>query len=260
MKIRNLQNIPRKPRTKKLFIPDSPDELLLEADLSQAEGMVVAWYAEETRLIEKYKAGEDVHSFVGSIILERPISKKNKQERQMAKTVVHASNYDTSPGKITEIVLDELEVVMSKKQAERCQNIYFQNFPRIRSVFQAGIRKELESNLRILRTPVGFERKFWAPWGPELFRQAYSHYPQNVVAYVTNQGVIRISESPYSNMLLAQVHDSMLLSVPKDRLEEVAKAVKEAMTSSVLIKGRELVIPVELKVGVSWGEMEEYKV
>jgi len=216
MQIRNLQNIPREKRIRRLFIPNANDEILIEGDLSQAEGMVVAWYAQDRMLMKLYKEGKDVHSHVGTIVLEKPISKENKDERQLAKRVVHASNYGTSPQKVTEIILKELDQVISLKDAKRVQNIYFQNFPRIRTHFQGGIEKELDRDNRVLVTPNGFVRKFYTPWGHELFRAAYAHYPQNVVAYVTNCGVNYIRfQTKFGDNLYTQTHDSIALSVKK---------------------------------------------
>jgi len=258
MLIRNLQNIPREKRIRRLFIPNNENEILIEADLSQAEGMVVAWYAQEKTLMKLYRDGKDVHSYVGSIILEKKITKENKDERQLAKRVVHASNYGTSPQKVTEVVLKELEQVISLQNARRTQNIYFQNFPRIRSYFQRGIEQELASNNRVLVTPTGFVRKFYTPKGHELYRAAYAHYPQNVVAYVTNSGVNYIRfQTRFGGNLYTQTHDSIAISVDQKDREEAIGMLKQALTLPISIKGEELVIPVDIKIGPNLGDLHE---
>lgn len=256
-KITNTQNVPRDPKIKNLIIPYRPGEILVEGDLSQAEGMVVAWKAEETTLMELYSKGADVHSFVGSIIMERPITKANKVERTVSKRIVHGSNYGMSQNKISEVLLNEAEIVISPADCKRKQNIYFQNFPRIRSVFHAEIERELREKLRMLETPNGWKRKFFNPWGGELMRQAYAHYPQNTVACVTNKGLINLTQWGWKEKIYAQVHDSILLSVPKSQKDHAVQVLRKAMTQTIMIKGRPLTIPVDVKVGERWGEMED---
>lgn len=259
-RITNTQNVPRDPKIKNLIVPLRPGEMLVEGDLSQAEGMVVAWKAEELTLIDLYEKGADVHSFVGSIVMEKPITKKNKVERTVSKRIVHGSNYGMSHNKVAEVLLNEANIVISPKECKRRQNIYFQNFPRIRSVYHAEIERELREHLRILETPNGWKRKFYSPWGGELLRQAYAHYPQNTVAVITNEGLIRLTSWGWGEQIYAQVHDSILLTVPKKRVDHAARTLKKAMTQTITIKGRPLTIPVEVKVGPRWGEMEDYNV
>ena len=259
MKIYNLQNVPREKRIKRLFIPNNEDEVLLEGDLSQAEGMVVAWYAQEKTLMEKYLRGEDVHSFVGTIVLEKKITKENKQERDMAKRIVHGANYGMKPMKIGEILLNEMGIVEEPKKLQRAQNIYFQNFPRIKTNFHGGIQNELRTQLRVIKTPVGFERKFYTPWGDSLFREAYAFYPQNIVAYITNQALVKIWGMGEGDRVLAQGHDAILMSVLRERLKEYVKILEHSIKYTINIKGTPLTIPVEFKAGENWGDMKEVK-
>ena len=255
----NAQNFPRDPRIRKLVIPNREDEVLLEGDLSQAESMIVAWYAQERTLMEKYRNREDVHSFTGSIIMERPITKADKLERTFAKRIVHGSNYNMQPPKIVEILLKEMCIAMEVSKARRMQMIYFQNFPRIRTGYHMGIQQELRDNNRIIRTPVGFARKFYSPMGDELFREAYAFYPQNIVAFITNQAILKLYGMGFGKMVVAQIHDSILMSVPQNQLTTIASSLNTAMTYPIAIKGQELVIPVDLKAGKNWGEMEDLK-
>jgi len=91
----NLQNWPREPRIKRLLIPREGYRFI-EADLSQAEARVVAWYAQEERLIQLYESNADIHSHVATIMFGKPV-KKGMIERQCGKTIGHASNYGMGP-------------------------------------------------------------------------------------------------------------------------------------------------------------------
>ncbi len=262
--ITNTQNVPRDPKIKNLFIPLRDGEVLLEGDLSQAEARIVAYKAEERTLIQLFERGEKVHEYVASIIFQKKVNKKEDPlSYQVGKTIAHASNYGTSPQKIAQILLNETGTAVDVNECRLRQNVYFQNFPRIKSVFQAEIKHELETKMRKLYTPIGFggwSRKFNSAFGDELLRAAYAHYPQNIVAFVTNQAIVKLSKFGWEKNVYAQVHDSVLMTVPKERVDTMARILKQAMSYELEIKGKKFIIPVELKTGKRWGEMEDLHV
>jgi len=258
MSVINAQNWPRDKRYRRLVIPRNPGEVLVEADLSQAESMIVAWKAKERTLMNKYRNKDDVHSFVASIVMSKEINKEqNKEERTIAKRIVHGSNYGMQPQKIVEVLIKEMCLAYPLDRAKKAQIAYFQNFPRIRTGYHASIENELRTKNRIVKTPVGLERKFYTPLGPELFRKAYAYYPQTIVAYITNNGINTIARTDFRDSLVMQVHDSIILSVPKEKSEEAAKLLQLVLTYPLFIEGEELIIPVDVSIGENWGAMKE---
>lgn len=257
MKIRNLQNVPREKRIKNLFAPKTEDELLIEADFSQAEGMVVAWKARDKKLIELYESGADVHSEVGSIVMEMKVSKETKEARDISKVVVHGSNYGGSFNFIINKLLNDTGLVISPAEAKRRQNIYYQNFPSIQNNYQREIREELKQNFNWLKTPVGFKRQFWGILGDNLYRSAYAFYAQNTIAYITNKSIVDLRDRGMQKYMLAQIHDAILFSVPKKEVGSVSEVIRECMTQKVVIEEKELIVPIELEIGERWGQMKE---
>lgn len=83
----NLQNVPEDLRI--LFLADE-GKTLINADLSQAEARVVAHLAGETRLIEIFDRGGDIHRKNAANIFNKLESEVTSEERQLAKRVVHA--------------------------------------------------------------------------------------------------------------------------------------------------------------------------
>lgn len=257
MEIINAQNFPRDPKYRRLVLPYRDGEILVEADLSQAESMIVAWLSNETALMNKYKRGEDVHSYVASIIMEKKITKANKEERTVAKRIVHGSNYGMKPRKICEVLMKELCKTFPLKKAIRAQSIYFQNFSRIRSGYHRYIQDLLRDNRKIITTPTGFERQFWQPWGDELFRKAYAHYAQNIVAFITNNAINRLQKTKWRETIMMQNHDAVLLSVPRPMKAESITVLKQALHYPIVVGKEELVIPTEVKTGLNWGDMHD---
>jgi hypothetical protein len=62
--------------------------------------------------------------------------------------------------------------------------------------------------------------------------------------------------------ILGQVHDSVLIQYPIDRIEHMAEAcvqIKKYLEIPITIGGREFTIPTDVKIGKDWGEMLEVK-
>ena len=81
----NLQNIGRG-KLRHCFVPDEGNRLVV-ADYSQVELRVAAVIANEERMIEAYKNGEDLHRQTASIVLGKTSADITKEDRQLAKAV-----------------------------------------------------------------------------------------------------------------------------------------------------------------------------
>jgi len=233
----NLQNWTEQLR--KIFIPDE-GMIFVEADLSQAEARVVAWEAQDDLFKEFFTREKDVHQEVANFI---------GVERVLAKKLVHGIHYGMQSRTLA------THVGCSVAQAELYRQKYFKLFPSVQR-WQNHIRAVIQSS-RVLYTPLGRKRIFYGRMGEQVFNEGLSAIPQSVVADVTNMGMINLHSTGYD--ILTQNHDSVLLQVPVETLEEELLKIKDKMTIPITIHGRELVIPVELKVGKNWGDMEKRK-
>ena len=242
----NLQNVPHGiPR--QVIVPD-PGNVFVGADLSQAEARVVAWLAQDERMIEVFESGGDIHKRNASFIFGKPEAEVTPEERYLAKRVVHASNYGMGPRKFAQIA------EISEKQAEELLERYFATFPRIREW-----HREVEQTIRRTRTlvnPFGRRRTFYDRIGPELFREAYAYIPQSTVADQLHRATLEIyARLPEGARIALQVHDSIVVECRAEQVELVKQIVKEALERPIVIKGRPLVIPAEVKVGSNWDEV-----
>ena len=66
---------------------------LIGADYSAIEARVVAWLAGEEKVLERFRAGEDVYVFAAAGIYKIPISKVTKAQRLIGKVAVLALGY-----------------------------------------------------------------------------------------------------------------------------------------------------------------------
>lgn len=246
----NLQNIPNG-RIKELFLADEGC-VLINADLSQAEARVVAYLADETRLIKVFEEGGDIHRRNASNVFSKKESEVSSEERELAKRVVHASNYGMGPRTFA------ATAGIAESRAKQLLNIYFATYPRIK-VWHMQIRSQLQRGNRVLTTPMGRKRVFFNRFDDSLFKEALAYIPQSTVADILNAG---FRDCVYSGMdVRLQIHDAIVVNVVNNPeiIRLTIRSMKEKLERPIQIKGKTLIIPADFKVGVNWGEMQKWK-
>ena len=266
----NLQNIAEKNRF--IFVAD-PGMELVYADLEQAESRCVAYLAADEKYIEAHVVG-DVHTYVSRLIWpELPWTGDLRRDKEIAerpapfdpdhsyryncKRIQHGSNYGLTPHGIAQLAHIPIAA------ADAAQGAYFDNFPGI-PAWQKFVVAELERT-HTITTPLARRRQFFGRhWDKHVQRQAIAFIPQSMVADILNVALWRAWEEldtflgprpcvsdPNRLWLLAQVHDA-ILAERREGDEEVVARLLELMQVPVLIGGRTMVIPADVKIGKSW--------
>ncbi|MEK6624788.1 MAG: DNA polymerase I, partial [Bdellovibrionota bacterium] len=95
----NLQNIPIRTvdgrKIRKAFVA-APGTVLLSADYSQVELRILAHFSQDPTMLKAFQSGLDIHTQTASEIMEVPLEKVSKSERNMAKTVNFGLMYGQS--------------------------------------------------------------------------------------------------------------------------------------------------------------------
>lgn len=246
----NAQTVPKYVRN--IFIAE-PGKVLMEVDLAQAESRYVAWEAPEPKLMELLNDGRDIHRYVASRIFGKPERDITGSERQLGKKSGHAANYGVGPRTFSEsCLLDGIDI--SESESRRVIEGYYEVFPGIRKR-QADIRR-LVSQKRFLQTPLGRKRFFYDRVGDPMFREAYAYCPQSTIPDITNHLMLFLWADTEIEFLL-QVHDSLLLQVPQEKINLVAEYSRslESWHPEIHLAGGKLEIPVDIKVGECWGSL-----
>jgi uracil-DNA glycosylase family 4 len=241
----NLQNIPEDIRV--LFLADK-GKTLINADLSQAEARVVAYLAGETRLIEVFAGGGDIHRKNAAMMFGKAEQDVTGDERFLAKRAVHGLNYGMG------YVTFAKECGIDQRTAQRVYNTYFTMFPRLK-LWHMEMKGRLHVS-RILTTPFGRKRYFFNRWSESLLKEGLAYIPQSTVADVTNQGLIRCYEKGLE--LLLQVHDSVVLQCDDERLDETVRTVIQCLRVPLDINGKIFTIPVDVKTGKNWKDLKPW--
>lgn len=250
----NLQNIPRTEEARNAFIA-TPGYTLVEADLSQAEVRVLAWYCKDPNLIKALAEGGDVHIRTACIMFRKKPKEVTKELRQAAKRLSFATIY----GQSVEALAKELGV--SVTEAKELQEQFFGTFPRAREWIKA--QQDLALATGVVTTPFRRKRRFeyiTRDNKAEVLRQAVNAPIQSLASDITLTALIRMGHklgNSQSTRLLLTVHDSILLETTEDPVE-IARWVKWEMVSQVL--DGTVPFDADVKIGARWGELKEVDV
>lgn len=269
----NIQTIPRDgdgPSIKSMFL--APEGYsFCEIDLRQAESRFVAYDSADKTLIDMLESGADVHTHVGEAILVQmgkdpksiPRDEFKSTWRQLGKKAGHGLNYGMKAQVFVETVFNELDLVITRKDAEQITRAYFGLFPGIPR-WHESIKRELYLKRR-LKTPTGWERYFYGRPGPDMEKEGLAFRPQHTIPFLTNALMLHLCElrnwGKMKFQLLAQVHDSLILLAPDSEIEEITRVCLETRAGHPVIElpGGQCWIPREVKAGKRMSEMKEVK-
>jgi len=267
----NIQTIPREGgdvSIKQMFV--APEGwTFVETDLRQAESRFVAYDSADKTLIDMLESGADVHTHVGrAIVLQMgkdpdaiPKDEFKSTWRQLGKKAGHGLNYFMKPGVFVETVFNELDMVITRKDAEAITAAYYGLFPGIPR-WHAWVRRELNLK-RKLTAPSGWERYFYGRFGDDMFKEAYAWRPQHTIPWVTNHMMLHLMDERKAGRLkfrlIYQGHDALISLVPEGREAQYAKACHQLMAwhPEVTLSGGRMIIPVETKAGRCMARLEE---
>jgi DNA polymerase I len=255
----NLQNIPIRSETGRKvrngFIADKGN-LLLSVDYSQVELRIVAHMANDEAMLEAFRAGEDIHATTAAAIYDIPLEQVTKDMRSHSKAINFGLIYGMSAFGLTRTT------DLTLAEAENFVKAYFQKFPGIKKYLD-GIRRDA-AEIGYVETLLGRRRYFPALQSKQNVqmknreeREAINAPIQGTAADIMKIAMIKIPPALKSNGLsakmLLQVHDELVLEVPKKEIDETAKVVQKTMANAY-----EMSIPLETeaRAGKNWGEME----
>jgi len=232
------------PNIRKLFLPD-PDHYIIDCDLAQADAQVVAWEAHDEELKSIFRdPNADLHDENCKTIFGR----LTPQERQLAKTGVHATNYGAS----ARTLASSLGILV--RDAERFQNAWFRAHPGIRD-WHRRVEADLAAT-RSVRNRFGYWRYYFDRIEGVL-PQALAWIPQSTVALVIDHGLVNIDENIPEAQNLLQVHDSIVLQFHKKHYPSILPRIRDQLLITVPYED-----PLIIQVGCaisdkSWGDVKE---
>lgn len=237
----NLQAIPRASdiyKVKDTIVP-RPGYTFVEADYSQAEIRVGSHYAQEKNMIRLLVDGVDIHTAT---------AEKLKIDRSYAKRINFGVVYGI--GKVS--LAQKLKI--SEDQAAEFLHRYHGEYPGFRLLYQRA--EMLAKSRRYIRMYTGRLRHFNTPNAEH--HKASSNLIQGSVAEMVRVAMLRIDRELRRDdvRIILQVHDSVIMEIRTEVLDENIRAVKAIMEEQPWCT---VPLPVDVKAGLSWGLAKDYE-
>lgn len=274
----NLMNMPKRNELAKEFrkmLVAEPGHLLIEADSSAIEAVIVGYAAGDPDYIRLAKAG--VHDFLAAHIVGKPIDaatpleqlvpylaaikKEYKDIREQAKKVIHGTAYGLTPYGMHD---DAPEHFKTEKEAERMQTFYLDLFPKLKQWQRSTLDRAHHDGY--LDNHFGYRHRFfdvyrydgsYGKWklGNDA-KRAIAFVPQSDASALQTEYLLDLQADPLVKPYLRLiVHDSIILEVPEKELDMVASKVHSVMQKCIPELGG-LAVGAEVSFGRNLGEMQ----
>lgn len=264
--------------------------ILVAADLSQAESWIVAYLADEPNMKHSLH-NSDIHRdtagnalFFGEVGCahewnppQGPATCKlcnnvvTKVMRYVGKRYNHASAYRMGYNRAAQVINKDSDkppyvtvtFAESKQFSTRWHSYY--NL----KAWWADIERQLDSG-RTLITPYDRSRIFYQAWGDELFKEATAYIPQSTVSdhckgrvhsELGIEGGLKMIYKelikPYypQHKMVNESHDSCILEVPYALGPEILERTMGYLRRPLVVNGETFTIPVDGEIGERWGEL-----
>ena len=254
----NLQNIPIRSelgrRIRRAFVAGGPDVTLLAADYSQIELRILAHVSGDEHLRDAFARGADIHRETAARVLHKAPEDVTHDERSMAKMVNFGLAYGMSDFGLSS------RAGISRAEAKEFIDNYFATYSGI-SYYMLHI-KELARQQGWVSTLLGRRRSI-----PELRmsnpalrgageRMAINMPIQGTAADIIKIAMIRLPERLRSaglrSRMLLQVHDELVLEVPRGEVDATVPILRETMEGALKL---DVPLTVDVKVGDDWESM-----
>jgi len=247
--------------------------LIFHIDKAQAENRVVAYVANEPKMIEAFETGVDLHSLTASLIFGKPVAEISRKpgssaiggglysERYWGKKANHGLNYGLGYKSFA------LYYELSEFEANQIVEAYHRAYPAIRR-WHARLRQQLAETRELVNcAPFLRRRRFRDRPGDKTDKIGFSYIPQSTVGELMNEWGVCFAYyelAPFVPLvLLNTVHDSLDFELPFsmgfDHMALCVKAILLSLEKELSYEGRKFTIPSDLHVGLNLGDYDAEK-
>ena len=254
----NLQNIPiRTPlgrRIRRAFVAGAPDLTLVAADYSQIELRILAHVSGDEHLRDAFARQADIHRETAARVLHKDPADVTLGERSMAKMVNFGIAYGMSDFGLSS------RANIPRAEAQDFINTYFATYSGI-SYYMLAIKEQARTQ-GFVTTLLGRKRHIpeLAARNPTLRaageRMAINMPIQGTAADIVKIAMIRLDErlkaGGFRARPLLQVHDELLLEVPRTEVDQLVPILRETMEGALPL---DVPLTVDVKTGDDWDSM-----
>ncbi len=253
----NLQNIPVRTelgrQIRRAFVPRDADSVFLSADYSQVELRLLAHLADDPGLQAAFRDGADVHRRTAALINGIAEDAVTPEMRSRAKAI----NFGVIYGMGARALAKQIDVTV--REATAFIDRYFETYPGVRLYIEAT--RESARRHGWVQTMLGRRRLLPDIASPDARQRSFQERVavntpiQGTAADLIKLAMLRIQSALDAGdtgaLLLLQVHDELVLEVPRPRLDEVAALVRDGMEHALTLK---VPLIVDIHTGADWAE------
>ena len=251
----NLQNIPIKyemgREIRKVFIPREKDDILISADYSQIELRVLAHISNEENMIDGFKHHSDIHTRTAAEVFKVDDSEVTSLMRSRAKAVNFGIVYGIGDFSLAQ------DLNITRKEAKEYMDIYFERYPKIKEYISDIIETAKKDgsvktmlNRRRFIPEINSSNKIVKALGERLAMNApIQGSAADIIKLAMVNVYNKIREKNLKSRIILQVHDELILNVPKDEIEVIKDLLKIEMENVLSLS---VPLEVDINTGDTW--------
>ena len=260
----NLQNIPVRTElgrhVRSAFVAQE-GWVLLGADYSQVELRILAHISQDPSLLAAFARSEDIHTSTAAAVLEVPLSDVTPEMRRLAKTINFGIIYGMGEYGLAQ------RTGLSVEDARKFIDNYFAGYEKVRDYLEETKIEAREEGY--VSTLLGRRRYFPALQSSSRAhtgmkraaeREAINMPIQGSAADILKIAMVRLHRhlkgEGFAARMTLQVHDELVLEVPREELRSVARLVRSVMEDAWEL---DAALKVDIKIGKDWEQMEVYQ-
>jgi len=246
----NIHNVPVPVRH--IFVSRFPGGVILQADFKQIELRVIAFLANDEKMLDIFRSGKDPHRAVAAEIFNVPYEDVTKEQRSAGKNIGFGMSYGMGP----EYLADKER--KSLAWAKKFHDNYFRKFYKIRE-WQQRQQAIAESGVAKRRSLFGRVRDMSAYSGMDRVKRFYNFPVQSAASDINLFAIGAIWEIMRSEKLksrmIATVHDSLVVDCVKEEVERV-KEIMVLVVASLdgIFDWMTAPMEIDLTTGKNWSE------
>lgn len=241
------------------FIPRDPEnEVVLSCDLDQVEFRMFASLANDPQLSKLFNdadiaaaAGDpngDSFTYIMRELYGDPSATKKDKRRKLVKGYIYGRLYGAGVAK------QALTAGVSEPVMKQVADAFDESYPGV-SVFthkveDIGMRRQRAEGQGYIHTALG--RRL--PCDENRVYTLVNYLIQGGAAEVFKLDLLKLDAAGLTDMMVVPVHDEIVMSVPKEDVEDVAQVVQECMTT----RAEQWSVPLTAGApvwGSNWGEL-----
>jgi len=248
----NLQQVPRESEFRRLFRARGGYKLVV-ADFSQVELRVAAELSGEERMRAAYRAGRDLHTETAALVTGKSADSITKKERTSAKLCNFGLLYGAGPATLRKQAVAQYGVDMNMEEAQGLVTGFREAYPQL----YEWQRREGSATTKAVFTRYG-RRRILTGFN-DKYTTRINTQVQGTAGDIAKIAIVMIwdqikAANKDEALLIAMVHDEIVLEVEESAVDKWAKALAAAMEAAGAIVCMEVPIVAEASFGDTWAD------